>query len=323
MDKRRLLLIVVCSFASAFLLQLASRHLRLATPINAKSIIPATAVGAASRSLRPNFPYSVIAGGAYSPAELRYAAKTDHLVSGHYDDFDLKSAHLVRLTDDRFQYVSYRLKNHIYWTRRKLRIPKGEVLLTDGTNFARTRCGNRLSSKPGETSPEQPAERTLSLPPFTPAQLTKGEVTLAPPPPVDELLAGAPALPFDLPRLAPYVPFQNLGGVPVAQQIWPPFEAYPPGIVPVVAGPPPIGPGTPGGPVVVVPPGTPPTAAPPDSPITVTPILPIVPVIPGTPTTPISEVPEPASWSLLAASISGLLWLLARVMRTDKRGLSS
>ncbi len=334
MDKRRLLLIVVCSFATAYTLHIVSNRLRLSThqssAIDARVVTPASSVSPASRSLRPNYPYSVIPGGAYSAAELRSAVQRDALVNSHYADFNLKSARLVTLTDDRFQYVSYRLNNRIYWTRNKLRIPRGEVLLTDGYNFARTRCGNRLSFQPKqETAAAQPPTRLLSLPPFTPALLSKGEVTLAPPPVVDTPVPEGPDLPFDLPRLAPYLPGQEIAALP-PEQIWSSVRSYPPSFIGALSGPPPlglapVGPGsgpiTPGpgsvGNVPITPEtpnglhlGTPPVAPP---------ILPIVPIPPGTPVPPVSTVPEPASLSLFAASLCGLLWLLTRVMRSDAR----
>lgn len=326
MDKRRLLLIAVCAFATAYTLQFTARQLRRSAGLDSRVTAPASSVSAASRALRPNYPYSVIPGGAYSLAELQSAVGRDRLVKEHYADFDIRSARLVALTDDRFQYVSYRLQNHVYWTRNKLRIPKGEILLTDGYNFARTRCGNRLSSKAKpEIAPEQPSERALSLPPFTPALLSKGEVTLAPPPAVD-LPAGAPALLFGLPRLAPYLPGVGMAGLPVPQQTGPGLLSYPPGIGFFASGPPPVGPaylplvpGSPAGPVEV----------PSVSAVTTTVVpgvlplprilpLPVVPILPGTPV-PISEVPEPASLSMFAASLCGLLWLLTRVMRSDRR----
>lgn len=327
MDKRRLLLIAVFAFAAAYTLHVASRQLRVSGGIDTKVTAPASSVSPASRALRPNYPYSVIPGGAYSVEELQSAVQRDRLVNGHFADFNLTSARLVRLTDDRFQYVSYRLRNQIYWTRNKLRIPKGEILLTDGYNFARTRCGNRLSSKPkAEITPEQPSERVLSLPPFTPALLKKGEVTLAPPPEL-EVAQAAPPLPFDLPRLAPYLPGEGLAGMPTGPQIWPSLQSYPPPAGIAYAGPPPFGPGylpirpvAPGGPVQS--PNSPPSSIPVVPgvlPLPILPILPVVPIAPGTPTPPISEVPEPASLSLFAASICGCLWVLTRVIRTDRR----
>lgn len=354
MDKRRLLLIVVFSFATAYLLHVASRQVRPSTKIDAKVTAPASAVSSASRSLRPNYPFSVVPGGTYSPAELGSAMAHDALINNHYSDFNLKSARLVALTEDRFQYVSYRMNNRIYWTRNMLRIPKGEVLLTDGSSFARTRCGNRLSSQPRSgIAAKQPAERLLSLPPFTPALLSKGEVTLAAAPVVEGTAPAAPELPFELPRLAPYLP---TSAGPIAQQIWPSVQSpvgpgfisagppafsapgapgylpaspgSPKGSVPVPSSPPvtttiiPIPTDTPGPPgitpvrVPVLPilPGTPGTPVPPP---VFPPILPVVPIPPGTPVPPITTVPEPANLTLLAASFCGWLWLLTRVLRLN------
>ena len=332
MDRRRLLVIVVCSFACAYVLHVISAKLRLNARIDEQAIIPTGTVPPISRSLRPNYPYSVIPGGVYSVDELVAAVGKDHLVGNHYSGFNLKSAHLVTLTEDRLQYVSYRLKNQIYWTRNKLRIPKGEVLLTDGSSFARTRCGNRLSSESRpETSREQPAARILSLPPFTPALLTTGQVKLGPPPPLTELVSGAPVLPLDLPRLAPYLPEQGGEGGLVSQQIWPSIQ--PPGGLGFVAAGPPIGsgylPAPPGssptpplgvGPLAPGLPGTPSSPGSPGSPgLPISPILPVAPTGPGSPTPPVSEVPEPASVSLLAISFGGWLWLLTRVMGNETR----
>ncbi len=329
MDKRRLLLIVVCSFASAYGLHVASSQLSMSRGIDARLAVPAaaSAVSAASRSLRPNYPYSVIPGGAYSPAELRFADGHDGLVKDHYADFDIKSARLVRLTEDRFQYVSYRLRDQIYWTNKKLRIPKGEVLLTDGYNFARTRCGNRLSSTPRpNTTPEQPSERALSLPPFSPAQLRGGEVNVAPAPPPGELAQIFPDLPFDLPRLAPYVPAQAIGSMPLAQQIGTPISTYPSAVGPLLAGlaPTPTGFATLSGGAPNSPPGrnSPPISVP-GTPGTITASVPPgftltpagLPIAINTTAPPINEVPEPASLSLFTFGVCVSLGLLARMMR--------
>ncbi len=45
-------------------------------------------------------------------------------------------------------YVSYRIGNKVFWTKHKLALRKGEAMLSDGTNMARTRCGNRISVLP-------------------------------------------------------------------------------------------------------------------------------------------------------------------------------
>src|ERR1035438_8463119 len=100
------------------------------------------------RALRPNYPYSVVPGGIYSGKELRNSVENDQAVQRHYVGFDVDRARLVVAQVDSFEYASYRVRGQIFWTGRKLRIPKGEVLIGDGVHLARTRCGNRLSAVP-------------------------------------------------------------------------------------------------------------------------------------------------------------------------------
>jgi len=114
---------------------------------------------------RPLYPYSVIPGGVASRAELTYAVFHDPVVAGHYADFDLAKARIVRLDRDRAVYVSYRLGDRVYWTKKTLRLFKGEALITDGVHEARTRCGNRLSDTPlGPVSPLEPPPTAMAAP---------------------------------------------------------------------------------------------------------------------------------------------------------------
>ncbi len=207
MNTRRFLAVGICAVVSALALRVIVRSVEETEPITPRVVRPGANIDAAARSLRPNYPYSVIPGGAYSRAELRVVNQRDPLVREHYSDFNVNAAQLVTLTADRFQYVSYRLHNQIFWTRKRLRILKGEVLLTDGRHYARTRCGNRLSpTAMAQTSPLQPPDKLLSLPPFNPQLLSSGLIQPAPAPPPGELAQEFPVLPFDSPRLAPYVP---------------------------------------------------------------------------------------------------------------------
>lgn len=96
----------------------------------------------------PLFPYSVIPGGARSGAELENALMKDPVAAAHYAGFDVAKTHVVRLDRGRSVYVSYRIGDHIYWMSRKLWLPAGEAVLTDGEHEARTRCGNRISETP-------------------------------------------------------------------------------------------------------------------------------------------------------------------------------
>lgn len=116
------------------------------------------------RSIRPAYPYSVIPGGVYSSRELRDATLRDPIVASHYKGFDIARAGLVRATGPTLQYVSYRKNERVVWTTKPLRIPKGEVLLSDGINFARARCGNRLSSTPVGPAPTYGPDVELSMP---------------------------------------------------------------------------------------------------------------------------------------------------------------
>lgn len=125
-------------------------------------------IPAAIRSLRPVYPYSVIPGGVYAPGELKNAVAKDKAVREHYSGFNTDHVQFVTLASDCYRYVSFRQGDQIYWTRKKLRIPKGEVLFTDGVNYARTRCGNRLAEQPSPTqiSVLEPPAEVLSPPPF-------------------------------------------------------------------------------------------------------------------------------------------------------------
>lgn len=119
-------------------------------------------------SLRPKYPYSVIPGGVYSAAELQQAIKKDPSLASHYAGFNIKNSKIVRLAEDHYGYVSYKLKNQIFWTRHRLKLPKGEVLLSDGSQYVRCRCGNRISDKAhAKVAPVEPIEAALSLPPMT------------------------------------------------------------------------------------------------------------------------------------------------------------
>lgn len=100
------------------------------------------------------YPYSVVPGGVAGPEDARKAAAADTSVARHYQGFDLGKAWMMDSSQPRLAHVSYRRGGAIFWTRRKVLIPRGERLLTDGTRFIRARCGNRIADVPeGETEP--------------------------------------------------------------------------------------------------------------------------------------------------------------------------
>lgn len=281
MKIRRFLVVALCAFIAALSLTVAVRKLATFGSL-AGHTTPATAkVSPLIRSLRPNYPYSVIAGGAYSPAELHYANQTDAVVRAHYATFNLKMAHVVQLTGDRFQYASYRIKSQIYWTRKKLRIHKGEYLLTDGAAFARARCGNRLSDTPQlPVAPQEPAAALLSMPPIRPEMLPK--LDLAQAPPLGAVIETAP-------RLAPVLP-NAVEGIPLLEQSALPPPPAPGLMFPVVPRP--------------IPRQPPPTfTAPP-------------PLDPPPP--PILPVPEPSSIWLFVLTFCISIWAMTRVLPVGK-----
>ena len=104
------------------------------------------------------YPYSVIPGGVQSREELTSVIGSDPIVAEHYARFAVSQAKIVHATETQFVHVAYRLRNKVYWTAKKVKIPKGETLISDGTDTARTRCGNRVSAVPLEpVSEEEPA----------------------------------------------------------------------------------------------------------------------------------------------------------------------
>jgi hypothetical protein len=133
------------------------------------------------------FPYSIIPGGASTPRALKEAIAADPVVSAHYANFDVARTRVVRLAEPRVAHVSYRTGNEVFWTRRPVLLPAGETLLTDGTHYARTRCGNQLAVAPGAVSAEEPAPQTLD----TPVPAPQKSAALMPGVRPQSLLAGA------------------------------------------------------------------------------------------------------------------------------------
>jgi hypothetical protein len=142
----------------------------------------------ASRRGQGTYPYSVIPGGVRDGADLEEHAARDFVVRRHFAGFDYRRARLVRSEKAREVYLSYRLRDRIFWTRKKVRLLQAELLLTDGKITARARCGNQVSETPKpEVSDEEPAEEVLDRP-------------------VAEIEPIGPALPFRFPNVRPNLP---------------------------------------------------------------------------------------------------------------------
>ena len=138
-------------------------------------------------SRRTVFPYSVIPGGVRDGRELHAAIAKDPVVARHYSDFELSKAHTIRLDRSTAMYVSYRLNDHVYWTRNRMLIPAGETLISDGENLARVRCGNRLSPSPAKPvslaePPREDLETPAFIPPLFPPGAPPSDKNSSPPP---------------------------------------------------------------------------------------------------------------------------------------------
>jgi hypothetical protein len=155
---------------------------------------------------RPVYPYSVVPGGVEDVKELKWVAEHDPIVGAHYAGFNYARARLVRLTLARTAYISYRIGNRIYWTRRRITLHKGETLITDGTMTARTRCANRVEETPqqAEASPVEPTPEAFDRP-------GEGTAMQAPPAAFQSALLNRPPVPGLEPAgpLTVYNPFEG------------------------------------------------------------------------------------------------------------------
>ena len=283
---------------------------------------------------RPVYPYSIISGGAYSKAELVEALANDPVAARHYATFHPSQVYVTRSNFIEPVYLSYRVGNAVYWTSRPVRLPKGETLLTDGNNYARARCGNRISPVPQtpvndtepapETmdAPRRPASTIADLTPWTENRLLTFEtpmVALAPAQP--EPLSAVPTVVTPVETTPSWwTPGMPSGFLPVPVTAGIPPTFFPPTTPPVIQPnpipdlippsipqiPPPPPPGTP---VAIIPP----YVFPPDT----WPPTPTIPFIPGLPPEliPTSEVPEPALLPVILLACAGLVVARQRLKR--------
>ncbi len=165
------LLSAACLLGVAMLVVLRSSSPRAPSPSRSKADMHAALnpfehlqVVASGPAASPRL-YSVIPGGIHSEKQLASVLATEPVVARHYAGFDVHELRFIRLQRGRDAYVSFRVGNQIFWTSKKIPLFAGETLVTDGTNYARARCGNRISEIPRQpTLSWEPSALDLSLP---------------------------------------------------------------------------------------------------------------------------------------------------------------
>jgi len=129
---------------------------------NRESTVPAVQPVSSPRQV---YPYSVVSGGVHSTEEFAAARNVDPVVARHYDDVAPGTLRAERVDAPRLAYMSYRVGDQIYWTKRRLILHEGEQILTDGETTIRGRCGNRLSDTPMvPTSGQEPLADVFDWP---------------------------------------------------------------------------------------------------------------------------------------------------------------
>ncbi|MFZ1158743.1 MAG: PEP-CTERM sorting domain-containing protein [Candidatus Sulfotelmatobacter sp.] len=178
-------------------------------------------------SARPVYPYSVIPGGVEDARELKWVAEHDPIVAAHYAGFDFAHARIVRLTLAQTVYVSYRIGNHVYWTRHRISLRKGEKLITDGKITARARCGNRVEEVPQQlhSSSEPPVAKFEE-----PVGSNEGSSMAEPPVEFESALLNRPGIGGiePLPPLSLYSPISGGGMIPISPPPLPSGVCAPP-----------------------------------------------------------------------------------------------
>jgi hypothetical protein len=211
----------LCKFAlnhlspSLFRASMAVEPDRQAADASRDTLVLAQQEALRSLENRPVYPYSIVPGGVKDASELRWAAEHDPVVAAHYAGFDYDHARVVRLVLERTAYISYRIGNKVYWTRRRIKLKKGETVITDGKITARTRCANRVEEVPQQatSSSEPPVVRFEEQ--MSPAI---GTATQIPPVPFQSALLNPPAAPGvgPAPPLSLYTPFGNGNWIPIS-----------------------------------------------------------------------------------------------------------
>lgn len=173
---------------------------------------------------RRNYPYSLVPFGVQSAEELKQAMLRDAGLAEHYRGFDFSNATFVVLDHDDCGYVSFRKAGEISWTRKCVKLYRGEKILTDAHYLVRAACGNQIAYRPqAPTAPVDVAVLGPDAPPVTPGGATPNRLVAAvTPPAVGGGTAPAPASPVSpVTPSAPVAPAAP--GSPTVPVLIPPY----------------------------------------------------------------------------------------------------
>lgn len=123
---------------------------------------PAVPAAAFGRPRPPVYRYSVVPGGVQTAQDLKEASLHDPVVAAHYAGFNFRRARVIRVRQAKSVYVSYRIGDQVLWSKKRLSVYVGEMLISDGSTVARGRCGNQISTVERPlTSPAEPSVEAL------------------------------------------------------------------------------------------------------------------------------------------------------------------
>jgi hypothetical protein len=102
------------------------------------------------------------------------AMARDPVVAREFAGFNFQTAHLVQVSAKKLMHVAYRMGDKVYWTRKKVELHPGEMLISDGKIVARTRCGNRVAMAAlGPPAFVEPLEADFNQPLFSNDMVTQ------------------------------------------------------------------------------------------------------------------------------------------------------
>lgn len=93
--------------------------------------------------------HAVVRGGIHNLPQLA-AAMSNPEIAANFAGIDIGAMHPVVLDHSVIAWVSYYVDGAgLFWTVNPVLLRRGEVVLTDGSNYVRAQCGNRIAFAPG------------------------------------------------------------------------------------------------------------------------------------------------------------------------------